>query len=309
MQSTPLLSIVIQSYNYKHYLPDAIDSILVQDFPSDDMELIIIDDASTDGSPQIIQEYANRIPYIKVVQYEENKGTHYSINHSLDLARGEYIHWLAADDFRDKHFLKRSMEALLKNPSIGICCSDFGYAEEKTGRSHLLSYSLLPGTSSPLVLYPDRLLKLFQRTKFWIPGHTTIVKKESVIKYGKFNKNLREKCDWFLFHQIALHEGVIYIPEVLAYIYSHPNSYSAQILRLKEARRAVAKELLSVLDKKEFKQTRKLFYRATLLGWIYREIPLEFLKPKRWKPFLLFVKKRVLRILRTKIYPALNISR
>lgn len=295
---TPLLSIVIQSYNYGQYLPQAIDSIVNQDFPARDMELIIIDDASTDGSLGIAQGYAKKFPYIKVIEYKENKGTHYSINHSIELVRGEYVHWLAADDFRGPHFLKKSMEALLKHPQIGICCSEFGYADERIGRSHLLSNSLIPGTPSPVAFYPGQLIKVFQSTNFWIPGHTTIVKKQSVIKYGGFNKNLREKCDWFLFHQVALHEGVVYIPEVLAYWYMHANSYSAQICRSKETKRAVTRELLSLLRTKELKESRKRFYQATLLGWAYKETPLEFFKPKTISAFFYLVRKKLLKIVK-----------
>lgn len=294
--TTPLLSVVIQNYNYAHYLPQAIDSIVAQDFPIKDMELIIIDDASTDNSKQVIQEYAEKHSFIKVIQYPENKGTHYSANHSMDLARGEYIHWLAADDWRDKRFLRKSIDALLKHPKIGICCSDFGYAKEQTGRSHLLSNSLIPGVTSPIAFYPDQLIPILRTTEFWIPGHTAILKKSSAIKYEKFKKNLKEKCDWFLFHQIALQEGVVYIPETLAYWYIHTSSYSAQNSRSKEQKKAVAREILSTLD--QFNESRKLFHKATILRWAFSEVPLEFFKPKRIGAFFELVKKKLLRISR-----------
>lgn len=294
---TPLLSVVIQNYNYGHYLHQAIDSIIMQEnFPLEDRELIIIDDASTDNSLQIIQEYVQKFPYIRVIPYKENKGTHYSANHSMDLAKGEYIHWLAADDFRDKHFLRKSIDALLKHPKIGICCSDFGHTNEKLGRDHLLSKPLLSGITSSVAYYADQILKVLQTKDFWIPGHTAILKRNSAIKYERFKKSLREKCDWFLFHQIALHEGVVYIPETLAYLYQHTRSYSAQIANSKELRRSVAKEVLSILDQKQCNESRKLFHKAAILGWAFREVPFEFFKPKRWGAFIHLLKKRLLKI-------------
>ncbi|MBI3508848.1 MAG: glycosyltransferase [Chlamydiia bacterium] len=302
MSSQPLLSVVIQSYNYAHFIRDAIDSILIQDFPSEQMELIIIDDASTDNSRDIIQEYARKYPYIRPIFYEQNRGTHFSVNHSIDLAQGKYIHWLAADDFRDRQFLRKSMEALLANPAIGICCSDFGYVEERTGRSHLFSFPLLKGVSAPVVLQPDTLIKQLQTSNFWIPGHTTIVKKESVIRYGKFEAAIREKCDWYLFHYIALNEGVVYLPEVLAYLYSHSHSYSAKLVRTKETRKAGARQFLKFLDQQP---SQKLFYRACLLGWVFRAIPAEFLKPNRWSAFLHLVARKLRKGLwKSKIYNA-----
>ncbi len=280
------------NYNHAHFIRDAIDSMLVQDYPKSELEFIIIDDGSTDESPRIIQEYAKENPHIKTIFYKENKGIQHVVNHSIDIAQGEYIHWLAADDFRGKNFLSKSMKALLQHPTIGICCSDFGYVNEKTGRSHLLSDALLTGYTAPVAFYPDALLKVLQTTTFWIPGHTTIVKRNSIHKYGRFNRDLREKCDWFLSHQIALHEGIVYIPEVLAYWYIHTNSYSSQSSRHKNERKIVTKEILKVLQKKENQETRKLFYQATLMRWAFWEAPLAFMKPKTFPAFLLFVKRR-----------------
>lgn len=304
MSSKPLLSVIIQNYNYGHFLREAIDSILIQDYPVSEMEFIIIDDGSTDGSPQIIQEYANKHSHIKVILYKENKGTQFATNHSIDIAQGEYIHWLAADDFREKNFLSKSMKALLQHPNIGLCCSDFGYTEETTGRHHLLANRLLKSYSSPVAFYPKDLQKVFARTPFWIPGHTTIIKKESVIKFGRFNQDLKEKCDWFLLHEIALHEGVVYIPEVLAYWYMHSKSYSAQVLRSKKDRKLVTKNLLAVLRKKEYKASRTLFYKSTILAWTFWEVPLEFLRPKTFLAFPYLVKRK-LRKLCVKLYTAL----
>lgn len=90
-----LISVVIQNYNYGHFLPDAIESILNQDFPHDEMELIIIDDASTDGiSQKLIKNYEKKHPCIRAIFYEKNRGTHASANHGIELARGSIFIYL-----------------------------------------------------------------------------------------------------------------------------------------------------------------------------------------------------------------------
>ncbi|MCX6994390.1 MAG: glycosyltransferase [Chlamydiae bacterium] len=282
----PQLSIVIPAYNYGHYLSDAIDSILVQEFPS--MELIIIDDGSTDNTPAIIEKYKQHVPYLRHIKHEKNRGIHYTINSSIDLARGEYIHWLAADDFRAPSFIKRSMQVLLANPHMSICCSDFGYVKEEKGRKILLSEPLIRGMTAPLILHPSELIKILRSTDFWIPGHTSIVKKESIIKHGRFKEIFREKCDWILLHQIALHEGVVYIPETLSYIYCHSQSYSAQRESTQKMRKTVALEILNFLFSDEGRSFKRPFFRSTLLRSVYRDLLGEFWKVKYWE-FIVFL--------------------
>lgn len=293
---SPLLSIVIPTYNYAHFLPEALDSLLRQDFPS--MEIIVINDGSTDNTDEVIKEYAEKMPSLRYIRYEKNRGIHHVINHSIDLARGTYMHWLAADDFRAPHFVKRSMELLLKNPEIGICCSDCGYVEEARGRNNLLTQPLIKDVKSPLVLKPQDVIKILRSTNFWIPGHTTIVKKESVIRNGRYKENFHEKCDWFLSHQIALQEGIIYIPETLSYWYQHTQSYSSQIAVKEKMRKLVAKEVLDFLNQEENLPLRKKFYQSTLLRWVYKEIPQEFLKIRHLEASFFFALRRIRRYYR-----------
>ena len=276
------LSVVIQNFNYGHFISDALDSLLRQSFQ--DFEVIIIDDGSTDNSLEIISAYKNNFKNFKLVAYEENKGTHYSINHSIDLAQGEYIHWLAADDFRASNFFEECMTEFLNNPSIGICCSDFGYTDEKSGRFNLLSTRLLANVYENLVLEPKGLIRLMRHADFWIPGHTTIIKKSSILKYGPFRRELLEKCDWYLFHLIALKEGVIYLPKTLSYLYCHTKSYSANINSSKKLKRQSAMAVINLL------KMDNVIYMEFIKSTLLKEIILQdfrvlFKSPKAWKIF------------------------
>ncbi len=276
------LSVVIQNYNYGHFISDALDSLLHQTFR--DFEVIIIDDGSTDNSLEVISAYSSKFKNFKVITYETNKGTHYSINHSIDLAQGEYIHWLAADDFRAPNFFEECMSQLLSNPSIGICCSDFGYTDEKSGRFNFLSTRLLANVYENLVLEPKSLISLMRHTDFWIPGHTTIIKKSSILKYGPFKSELLEKCDWYLFHLIALKEGVIYLPKTLSYLYCHTKSYSANITSSKKLKRQSAEAVVNLLKKDN--DIYADFIKSTLLKEIILQDFHVLLKsPRAWQIF------------------------
>lgn len=94
----PLFSIVIPIYNTEKYLSAAVDSIISQGF--DSYELLLIDDGSHDSCPQIIDEYARRVPQIRGF-HKENGGTYSGYNLGIEMATGKYTIFLSSDDYCD----------------------------------------------------------------------------------------------------------------------------------------------------------------------------------------------------------------
>jgi glycosyltransferase involved in cell wall biosynthesis len=92
----PLVSVLVPTYNYAQFLPEAIDSVLAQD--CNDFELLICDDDSTDDSAEVLQTFAARDPRIRVAVQAANIGMVNNWNHCLKLARGEYVKFLFGDD-------------------------------------------------------------------------------------------------------------------------------------------------------------------------------------------------------------------
>lgn len=90
-----VISIVVPTYNYARYLHRALDSILGQ--WADDLELIIVDDGSTDNTAQIVQDYVSRYPSVRYV-YQENAGPAAARNHGISLAHGRFILPVDSDD-------------------------------------------------------------------------------------------------------------------------------------------------------------------------------------------------------------------
>lgn len=105
MKSKPLISVVIPSYNYAKYLPEAIESALGQTYKN--IELIVINDGSADNTDQVAQKYKNRIRYIS----RENKGIIATRNEGIRLSKGEYIIQLDADDYLDREYVEKSLRA------------------------------------------------------------------------------------------------------------------------------------------------------------------------------------------------------
>ncbi len=107
----PLASIIITNYNYGRFLPEAIDSALNQNYQP--LEVIVVDDGSTDGSQQIIANYGKQIiPLLK-----ENGGQGSAFNAGFAKSRGEVICFLDADDVLLPSAIARAVE-LLRDPNI-----------------------------------------------------------------------------------------------------------------------------------------------------------------------------------------------
>lgn len=118
------ITVIITSYNYGHYLPEAIDSVLNQIYMPD--EIILSDDASTDLTPEIMQHYAKQYPdLIKVNINKENMGIEAHFNKVVAMAKGDYICILGADNRMPAHYIKEQLMKIKSDPKIGVVYTDF----------------------------------------------------------------------------------------------------------------------------------------------------------------------------------------
>ena len=115
----PRLSIGLPVYNGERYLAGTLDSLLQQTFA--DFELIISDNASTDGTANICREYAASDPRIRYYRSDSNRGAAWNFNNAFNLARGELFKWAAHDDLHDPRFLAECVSALDHDPTAVLC--------------------------------------------------------------------------------------------------------------------------------------------------------------------------------------------
>jgi glycosyltransferase involved in cell wall biosynthesis len=116
---TPKVSIGMPIYNGEHFLPQTLDSLLAQTYK--DFELIISDNASSDGTQEICQKYAAQDPRIRYLRQSVNLGASQNFNHVFDLASGEYFKWAAHDDLCAPEYLARCVEVLDRDPQVILC--------------------------------------------------------------------------------------------------------------------------------------------------------------------------------------------
>jgi glycosyltransferase involved in cell wall biosynthesis len=114
----PKVSVIVPNYNHAPYLTERLEAILSQTY--NDLELLILDDASTDDSHRILARYYNR-PRVRIVVNTANSGSPFlQWNRGIYLAKGEYV-WIAkSDDSSDPHFLETLIPLLDEKPSLGL---------------------------------------------------------------------------------------------------------------------------------------------------------------------------------------------
>jgi glycosyltransferase EpsE len=115
---TPKVSVLMPAYNAEKYISESIDSILIQTFA--DFELIIVDDCSKDKTWDIIQEYTKKDKRIVGIKNKYNLGISANRNKLKKIAKGEYIMWQDADDISTEDRMKRQVEVLDQDSSVGI---------------------------------------------------------------------------------------------------------------------------------------------------------------------------------------------
>jgi glycosyltransferase involved in cell wall biosynthesis len=125
----PLVSIVFTSYNHKEYLRQALDSLINQTYPN--LEIIIIDDCSTDGSQEVLKEYEH-IQNINLKLQSQNSGSYVKAsNYGASFAKGTYILFAQCDDFAEPNQIETLLAGFDDNPSVGVVFSKSNLVNEE----------------------------------------------------------------------------------------------------------------------------------------------------------------------------------
>ena len=114
----PMVSIVIPCYNYGHYLSDCVNSVATQ--CNVRLDIIVIDDASTDGSGEVAESMGVHDPRVTVIRHAQNIGHIATYNEGLGRAKGDYVVLLSADDLLTPGSLTRAVALMEANPSVGL---------------------------------------------------------------------------------------------------------------------------------------------------------------------------------------------
>lgn len=198
MEEKPRISVIMPVYNADRFITAAIDSILTQTFQN--FELLILDDASTDNSKEIILKYNDK--RIKVFYSDTNQGIVANLNKGIEIAQGEYIARMDADDIsKPERFLKQ-IKFLDDNKNIGLCGSWYTPFNE----SGVLS----------TVKHSEYNAQILAELLFYCPlGHPTIMGRKQIFIENKYDKNFFPAEDYELWSRLSEKTEFYNIPESL----------------------------------------------------------------------------------------------
>ncbi|MGQ5712415.1 glycosyltransferase family 2 protein [Desulforudis sp. DRI-14] len=188
---SPMVSVIIPTYNHKDFIKDAIESVLQQTFQ--DFEVIVADDASNDGTGTIVKSYAQQYPEkINAVIGERRLGIAGNINRGLRLATGKYIAWLGGDDLMYPTKLEKQVQYLEDHPEITGCHHDAHVYDEQTKQVVGVFSELYSRGNKKLV--EGGIEVLFDPGAFMLPS-TMMFSRNACPPHG-FDVRLRYSNDW-----------------------------------------------------------------------------------------------------------------
>ena len=204
------LSVAMPNYNHARYLPRAIEGIVNQTRAPD--EFLILDDASTDNSLDIIQSYAKKHPFIRVVKSERNLGVIAAHETLYRQAQGEYLYSAAADDDRFPTFFELAMRLAERHPQAGLVFGKMLIVDEsgrEVGETEARSWH------EPLYASPERFLHEFLDREPPMQAMTgaTIFRRSVFEEVGWCRAELGSFADTFAARAVALKHGACYVPE------------------------------------------------------------------------------------------------
>ncbi|PTU32923.1 glycosyltransferase family 2 protein [Stenotrophobium rhamnosiphilum] len=203
MSTMPKVSVIIPTFNRAHILGRAIASVLGQTYS--DLELIVVDDGSSDGTAALIQTFPD--PRLRYVQQPRNLGVSAARNRGIAEARGEWLAFLDSDDLWLPQKLDRQFAALSGVDCVASYCSLL----RMDGKISIEVPFGDVGSNSGPKPWPSLLMDGIWCTQTWL------VPKRVVIEAGQFDERMKIWEDWDLLLRIALLGPIHHLPEVLVH--------------------------------------------------------------------------------------------
>ncbi|MEM2517885.1 MAG: glycosyltransferase [Candidatus Aenigmatarchaeota archaeon] len=176
----PKVTIGICVRNGASTLREAIESVMAQDYPHELMEVIFVDDGSTDNTLSIIKDYASKMDMKVKIFHHEWKGLGFSRNVVVKNAGGKYIIWVDCDMILPKDHVQKQVEFMEKNPKVGIGKARYGFIDENSMVAFL--------EHMPFMVYDSKAIPLDLK----LPGTGgAIFRVEAIRKVGGFDERLK----------------------------------------------------------------------------------------------------------------------
>jgi glycosyltransferase involved in cell wall biosynthesis len=249
MENMPNVTVVIPAYNHADYLREAIDSVLAQTYR--DFEILVVDDGSTDHTPDVVPQNHLHIRYLR----QENRGLSAARNSGIAAAKGRIISILDADDRFEPAFLETLVRFLEETPGADAVYCGYRYVDQEN--------SELPYSSARTVP-PSRLFQTLIYGNFMVPA-CMVAYKTCYDKAGPFDASLTASEDWDMWLRFAKLFTVYGIPEKLVRYRIVTGSMSSDPERMLRNRHVVlAKHLATAVSVNRDRAYGETYLRATV---------------------------------------------
>lgn len=219
----PRISLVMPNYNHGRFIGSALRALLTQTRPAD--EIIVIDDASTDDSVEIVERLARIHPGISLVRHRGRGGVLAALNEGLEQANGDLIAFPAADDLVESDFLAESERLLLRFPDAPFCsaCVALVDAEDTNiGVRPILRPLQAAGYASS-----DTVRALLTRGDNFFLGNVALYRRQNLRRLGGFDLALGSAADGMMMRRMAVRWGFCFVPKILGVWRLHGANFSA----------------------------------------------------------------------------------
>jgi glycosyltransferase involved in cell wall biosynthesis len=219
------VSVVIPNYNHGKFLPRCLAAIEAQ--TQQPYEVLLIDDASTDDSLEVIARYAACLPRFQLIRHHTNLGVIAGMNEGLRLASGTHVLFAAADDWIEPDLIGEALRWLERYPDAGLWSALSWLADENGVVTGAFRTPLPRWTAG--YISPAQALRQLARDDTWFNGNTTIVNRAAAIAAGGYRRELASFCDGFLNANLAWRHGACFIPRFLAVWQRLETGYAASV--------------------------------------------------------------------------------
>jgi glycosyltransferase involved in cell wall biosynthesis len=202
----PLVSVVTPTFNQAAFLRETIESVLSQDYPS--IEYQVIDDGSTDDTAAILSEYADRV----WTEQQENRGQTRTINKGWERAKGDILTWLNSDDTFLPGAVSRAVACLEEHPEVGIVFGDTLFTEHEGN----------PNRSKGLVDFD--YVRFVQRCHNPIAQPSAFIRRSVIEDTGMLDPFYYYFMDWDFWLRAGINHRISYFPELLSTYRLHAES-------------------------------------------------------------------------------------
>lgn len=210
------VSVFVITYNQKDFIREAIDSILMQDYPN--LEIVVGDDGSTDGAQEVLLGYKEKNPGIfKLILSPNNEGITANCNKILKECTGEYIAWLGGDDIWLPGKLLKQVSLMDKNPDASLCVSKVEWFDSKTNKTMFIS---------PRGDFNVKNMNVIDIAYYIGSNGSSYMFRRNAIPENGFEPSISMVSDWLFVIETLRNGSIIFINEALARYRRHGASMS-----------------------------------------------------------------------------------